>query len=64
MAKEEETKETKGKGKPINLAARVTIIGSAKAKVYKPGKEYSVHPETAKRLVEKGEAEYLKKKSE
>jgi hypothetical protein len=53
----------KDKGTPVNLTQRVTVIGSEKAKVYKPGKEYQVHPDTAKRLVEKGEAEYPKKTS-
>lgn len=51
------------KGKPIKTTDRVLIVGTSKAKTLAPGREYSVHPELAGRLVKKGEAEYPKKES-
>jgi UDP-3-O-[3-hydroxymyristoyl] glucosamine N-acyltransferase len=48
------------KEQAIKITDRVTIKGAAVAKNLTAGREYSVHPELAKRLVAKKEAEYVK----
>ena len=45
----EEKKET-----PINLAKRVTIVATEKAKYYTAGNEYEVQEQLAQRLVKEG----------
>jgi hypothetical protein len=46
--------------KKVNLTERVNIKGLAGAKKLKEGIVYNVHPELAKRLVSKKEAELVK----
>ena len=46
MGKREET--------PINLAKRVTIVATEKAKYYTAGNEYEVQEQLAQRLVKEG----------
>jgi hypothetical protein len=48
------------KEKAVKLTDRVTIKGLATAKYLSAGREYSVHPELAQRLVAKKEAEIIK----
>mgnify|MGYP001035660887 CR=1 FL=1 len=39
---------------PINLAKKVTIVATEKAKYYTTGKEYKVQEQLAQRLVKEG----------
>lgn len=44
----------KKKETPINLAKRVTIVATEKAKYYTAGKEYKVQEQLAQRFVKEG----------
>ena len=63
MAKKEEqlVDESKNpKGEKVVYSDRVDIKATKGAKHLTPGKEYSLHPVAAKKLVDKGFAEYVK----
>ena len=61
MAKTQEVDESKNpKGEKITFSDRVDIKAIKGAKHLVVGSTYSLHPIAAKKLVEKGYAEYIK----
>lgn len=53
-AKDKKPSASNQKPKVINLREKVTVVSTSKDPHHKDGEEFKVHPEVAKRLVEKG----------